>query len=276
MTEQEIQGFEIQQLLEAIFFRYGYDFRHYAAASLSRRILNRVAMSGLSCVADLTAKILRDSEVFELFLKDMSITVTEMFRDPYVFKKIREEVCLHLQTYPRINIWHAGCATGEEAYSMAILLKEEGLLDRCQIYATDYNNHSLSIAKKGIYPASQIKQYSQNYMASGAKASFADYYSAKYGLAKMDDSLKKNITFANHNLMKDQSFAQMHLILCRNVLIYFDPELKNRALDIFNQSLIHRCFLVLGDKETLDFSQVQDSFDVSSRKEKIYRKANVL
>ncbi len=276
MTHQEIQEFEIQQLLEAIFFRYGYDFRNYALASLQRRILNRVALSGLSCVAELTAKILHDSEVFELFLKDMSITVTEMFRDPHVFKKIREEVCQHLQTYPRINIWHAGCATGEEAYSMAILLKEEGLLDRTQIYATDYNNHSLAIAKKGIYPAAQIKQYTQNYLASGAKASFADYYSAKYGSAKIDESLKKHITFANHNLMKDQAFAQMHLILCRNVLIYFDPELKNKALDIFNQSLIHRCFLVLGDKETLDFSQVQDLFEVSSRKEKIYRKANVL
>jgi len=233
-------------------------------------------LSGLSCVAELTAKILHDSHMFDLFLKDMSITVTEMFRDPHVFKKIREEVCLHLKTYPRINIWHAGCATGEEAYSMAILLKEEGLLDRTQIYATDYNNHSLAIAEKGIYPAAQIKQYTQNYLASGAKASFADYYTAKYDLAKMDDSLKDNITFANHNLMKDQSFAQMHLILCRNVLIYFDPELKNQVLDVFNQSLIHRCFLVLGDKETLDFSQLQDSFDLTSRKEKIYRKSNVL
>ena len=276
MTQQETQDFEIKQLLEAIFFRYGYDFRNYALASLQRRILNRVALSGLSCVAELTAKILHDSHMFDLFLKDMSITVTEMFRDPHVFKKIREEVCLHLKTYPRINIWHAGCATGEEAYSMAILLKEEGLLDRTQIYATDYNNHSLAIAEKGIYPAAQIKQYTQNYLASGAKASFADYYTAKYDLAKMDDSLKENITFANHNLMKDQAFAQMHLILCRNVLIYFDPELKNQVLDVFNQSLIHRCFLVLGDKETLDFSQLQDSFDLTSRKEKIYRKSNVL
>jgi len=276
MTQQDTQDFEIKQLLEAIFFRYGYDFRNYALASLQRRILNRVALSGLSCVAELTAKILHDSHMFDLFLKDMSITVTEMFRDPHVFKKIREEVCLHLKTYPRINIWHAGCATGEEAYSMAILLKEEGLLDRTQIYATDYNNHSLAIAEKGIYPAAQIKQYTQNYLASGAKASFADYYTAKYDLAKMDDSLKDNITFANHNLMKDQAFAQMHLILCRNVLIYFDPELKNQVLDVFNQSLIHRCFLVLGDKETLDFSQLQDSFDLTSRKEKIYRKSNVL
>ncbi len=276
MTQKALQEFEISQLLEAIFFRYGYDFRKYALSSLRRRILNRVALSGFSCVAELTAKLLHDSDVFELFLKDMSITVTEMFRDPHVFKKIREEVCLHLKTYPRINIWHAGCATGEEAYSMAILLKEEGLLDRTQIYATDYNNHSLAIAKKGIYPAAQIKQYTQNYLASGAKASFADYYSAKYGSAKMNESLKKNITFANHNLMKDQAFAQMHLILCRNVLIYFDPELKNRVLDVFNQSLIHRCYLVLGDKENLDFSQLQDSFEMSSRKEKIYRKNNVL
>ncbi len=276
MTQEALQKFEINQLLEAIYFRYGYDFRNYAAASLHRRILSRVALSGLSCVAELTANILHDSEVFGLFLKDMSITVTEMFRDPSVFKEIREQVCCHLETYPRINIWHAGCATGEEAYSMAILLQEEGLLERCQIYATDYNNHSLAIAKKGIYPAQQIKRDTKNYLASGAKASFADYYSAKYDSAKMDESLKKNITFANHNLMKDQAFAQMHLILCRNVLIYFDSDLKNKVLDVFNQSLIHRCFLVLGDKETLDFSQVQGSFDVFNRKQKIYRKINVI
>ena len=276
MTTNETLEFEIAQLLEAIHFRYGYDFKNYAQASLQRRVLNRVALSNLSCVSDLTAKILHDEAFFELFLKDMSITVTEMFRDPHVFKAIRQQVVQHLKTYPRINIWHAGCATGEEVYSMAILLKEEGLLDRAQIYATDYNNHSLEIARKGIYPAKHIKLYTQNYLASGAKASFADYYSAKYDSAKIDESLKKNITFANHNLMKDQVFAQMHLILCRNVLIYFDKTLQDKVLNLFQESLMHKCYLVLGDKESLEFSRVKPSFEESYQKEKIYRKKNVL
>jgi chemotaxis protein methyltransferase CheR len=276
MTTKETQDFEITQLLEAIFFRYGYDFRNYARASLERRITNRVSLSGLGSVSEMIPRIMHDPDFFDLFLKDMSITVTEMFRDPYVFKKIRQDVCIHLRTYPRINIWHAGCATGEEVYSMAILLKEEGLLERTRIYATDYNNHSLAVAKKGIYPAENIKLFTKNYIASGAKASFADYYKANYGSAKIDESLKKNITFANHNLMKDQAFAQMHMILCRNVLIYFDNELQSRALNLFEDSLIHRCFLVLGNKESLDFSDVKDLFEPSGEREKIYRKKNVL
>jgi len=271
MKQIETLEFEINQLLDAILFRYGYDFRNYARASLERRVLNRVQLSGLKSVSEMLPKIMHDPEFFDLFLKDMSITVTEMFRDPYVFKKIRESVFAQLKTYSRVNIWHAGCATGEEVYSMAIMLKEEGLLNRTQIYATDFNNHSLSIAEKGIYPAEKIKLFTGNYLAAGGKASFADYYQAKYENAKITDSLKQHITFANHNLIKDQVFAQMHLVMCRNVLIYFDQKLQNRVLNLFKQSLIHRGYLVLGDKESLDFTSVNKAFERYSFKERIYR-----
>ncbi len=272
MNKKETQDFEINQLLDAIFFRYGYDFRNYARASMERRILNRVNLTELDSVSEMIPKIMHDPAFFDLFLSDMSITVTEMFRDPYVFKEIRESICVHLETYPRINVWHVGCATGEEVYSMAILLEEEGLLKRTRIYATDFNNHSLKIAEKGIYPAERIKLFTKNYIAAGGKASFAEYYQAKYETAKIKEFLKERITFANHNLMRDKVFAEMHLILCRNVLIYFDKELQNRVLNLFKGSLIHRGFFILGNKETLNFTNVENSFEKHSKKERIYRK----
>ncbi len=272
MNKKETQDFEINQLLDAIFFRYGYDFRNYARASMERRILNRVNLTELDSVSEMIPKIMHDPAFFDLFLRDMSITVTEMFRDPYVFKEIRESICVHLETYPRINVWHVGCATGEEVYSMAILLEEEGLLKRTRIYATDFNNHSLKIAEKGIYPAERIKLFTKNYIAAGGKASFAEYYQAKYETAKIKEFLKERITFANHNLMRDKVFAEMHLILCRNVLIYFDKELQNRVLNLFKGSLIHRGFFILGNKETLNFTNVENSFEKHSKKERIYRK----
>ncbi len=272
MNKQEIQDFSIDQLLEAISFRYGYDFRNYSRASLERRILNRIAVSELGSVSDMIPKIMHDPLFFELFLKDLSITVTEMFRDPYVFKKLREQVCGHLKTYPRINIWHAGCSTGEEVYSTAIIMEEEGLLQRVQIYATDFNNHSLAIASDGIYPADKVPQFTKNYQASGGTASFADYYQAKYGSAKMKESLKEKITFANHNLVSDECFAEMHLIVCRNVLIYFNNQLQDRVLNLFVNSLVPRGFILLGNKETVDFTSVTSALDVFSGKERIYRK----
>jgi len=273
LNKVETLEFEVNMLLEAILFRYGYDFRHYARASLERRVLNRVQLSGLDNISEMIPLIMHDPNFFNLFLKDMSITVTEMFRDPFVFKQIRDSVFTQLKTYSRVNIWHAGCATGEEVYSMAIMLKEEGLLKRTQIYATDFNNHSLEIAAKGIYPAAKMKLFTENYLNSGGKNSFADYYQAKYECAKLTESLKEHITFANHNLIKDQVFAQMHLVMCRNVLIYFDQNLQNRVLDLFKQSLIHRGFLILGDKESLDFSIVNDSFDKYQYPERIYRRS---
>jgi len=270
----EIEDFEINLLLQAVLFRYGYDFHHYARASITRRINNCMRKTALNNISDLIAKILHEVDFFELFLKEMSVTVTEMFRDPKVFNTLRQQVFTQLKTYSRVNIWHAGCATGEEVYSVAIMLKEEGLLSRCRIYATDFNNHSLNIAEEAIYPAEKMAGFTHNYLLSGGKASFADYYQAKHSHAKMHSSLKEHITFANHNLMKDQSFAKMHLIICRNVLIYFDQVLQNQVLNIFQQSLLHRGYLLLGDKESLDFSEQSKNFICIAKKEKIYQKIN--
>ncbi len=263
---------EIDCLLSAITERYGYDFRNYARASLKRRIQNCVVISDCKQISDLIPKVLHDKKYFSEFLNNMSVTVTEMFRDPLIFKSIRENIVPKLKTYSRINIWHAGCATGEEVYSMAILLQEEGLLDRTQIYATDFNAKSLATAKAGIYPAENIQLYTKNYIKAGGKQSFSDYYWANYESAKMNDSLRDKITFVNHNLMGDEVFAEMHLVLCRNVLIYFDKVLQDRALNLFSDSLTTRGFLVLGDKETIKFSSINDDFDAVDLQLRMYRK----
>jgi len=272
MKDKKLENFEIDIFLEAIFQRYGYDFRDYARASLKRRIENRLTLSGLKHVSEMIPKILYEKRFFEEFLNDMSITVTGMFRNPAVFKAIREQVIPKLSTYSRINIWHVGCATGEEVYSMAILLEEEGLLDKTRIYATDYNNRSLEQAKKGIYPADMMKQYTENYLQSGGRNSFSDYYWANYDSVKIKESFKDKITFAHHNLMQDRAFAEMHLIMCRNVLIYFDKPLQNKVLKLLRDSLIHRGFLVLGDKESISFTDVCDDFTESDGRLRIYRK----
>ncbi|MDP2560908.1 protein-glutamate O-methyltransferase CheR [Psychrobium sp. 1_MG-2023] len=271
-SKNELWVFEVDLLLEAIFFRYGYDFRHYSRASLERRVENRLALSDLSSPSEMITKVLHEPAFFELFLKDMSITVTDMFRDPHVFRVIREVVFKQLRTYSRVNIWHAGCATGEEVYSMAIMLHEEGLLKRTRIYATDYNNRSLEVAQQGIYPVEKMQEFTANYHEAGGKGSLADYYQAKYEYAKINDIFNASITFANHNLVKDQVFAQMNLIVCRNVLIYFDQHLQDQVLTLFANSLVHRGYLVLGDKETLALSKVQDEFECVSYEQRIYRK----
>lgn len=272
MEYKQLEAFEIDCLLGAILLRYGYDFRNYAQASLKRRIHNRLALSNMEHVSEMIPRILYDENYFSEFLCDMSITVTEMFRNPEVFKFIREQVVDKLRTYSRINIWNVGCATGEEAYSMAIILAEEGLLNNTQIYATDYDNQSLAVAKTGIYPANVMQQYTQNYLKAGGRHSFSDYYQARYESAKMKKSLREKITFANHNLMQDGSFAEMHLILCRNVLIYFNQTLQNSVLSLLRDSLVHHGYLVLGDKETLDFSSVANDFEAVDKKRRIYRK----
>ncbi|WP_211235844.1 CheR family methyltransferase [Psychromonas aquimarina] len=272
MEDKQLQAFEIDCLLEAILLRYGYDFRNYARASLKRRIHNRLALSNLRHVSEMIPLILYDESFFSAFLGDMSITVTEMFRNPEVFKFIREQVTAKLRTYSRVNIWNVGCATGEEAYSMAIILEEEGLLDKTHIYATDYDNQALEAAKTGIYPVNVMQQYTENYLKAGGRRSFSDYYQARYESAKMKNSLRDKITFAHHNLMRDGSFAEMHLILCRNVLIYFDQTLQNSVLTLLRNSMVHRGYLVLGDKETLGFSAVENDFESVDDKRRIYRK----
>lgn len=275
MEQPDVENLEIDLLLEGILHRYGYDFRGYARASLKRRLIHRLHQIPLNHISEMIPRILYDREFFDQLLKDMSITVTEMFRDPPFFRAVRETIVSILKTYPYVKIWHAGCATGEEVYSMAILLKEEGLYDKTQIYATDFNNEALHIAEEGIYPIRQIKKSTLNYNKSNGKGCFSDYYHVKYTAAKIDHSLKKQIMFANHNLVTDGVFNEMNLIVCRNVLIYFGKELQNRVLSLLCQSLCHRGYLCLGSKETLAFSDVEDQFETIHKPERIFRKTTL-
>ncbi len=272
MSESDIENIEIQLLVEAIKSCYGYDFRHYARASLKRRILQGVSKSGVKTISDMIPRLIHDPKFFSFLLTDFSIVVTEMFRDPKFYVMMRKKVMPVLKSYPFIKIWHAGCASGEEVYSMAVMLKEEGLYDRAQIYATDFNDVALKMAKDGIYPMKNIKKYTSNYQKSGGKASLADYYHGKYDSVIMNKSLKKNIVFANHNLATDEVFGEINLILCRNVLIYFDRTLQNRVFGLFKDSLCHNGFLCLGNRESLLFSNIQDDFIDFSKNEKIYQR----
>ncbi len=272
MKNKSIEPIEIDLLLEAVFRRYGYDFRSYARVSIERRI--RQFMSGEGCVSvsEMIPKVLHDKEFFSRLSRYFSISVTEMFRDPFVFLSIRETVIPLLRTWPHFKVWHAGCATGEEVYSLAILLKEEGIYDRATIYATDFNDESLEFARNGVYKISDMKEATRNYQQAGGKKSFSEYYHAKYDAAAMDGSLKERITFANHNLSADGEFGEMHIVFCRNVLIYFNRELKNRALGIFTESLVHGGILCLGTKEDIQFTDVGNLYKVLDAKAKIYKK----
>ena len=270
------QKIEIKLLLEAINMKYGYDFRNYSSAHVKRRILHRMSVAGLANIAEMQHKVLYDQEFLNIVLSDLSINVTEMFRDPSFYSAFRKTVVPILKTYPFIRIWHAGCSTGEEVYSMAILLKEEGLYDRTQIYATDFNKIVLQKAKEGIYPIENIKEYTHNYQQSGGKSSFADYYMAQYDSVIFEPALKKKITFAEHNLVTDGVFGEMHVIVCRNVLIYFNKELQNNVIKLFSDSISKGCFLCLGSKESLDFSTSSEGFENFVIKEKIYRKKYLL
>jgi chemotaxis protein methyltransferase CheR len=272
MNEKELKKFEIELLLESIHRRHGYDFRNYSRASLMRRVACLMGKIGVDHISDVIPRILHDDKVFDDLLREMSITVTEMFRDPSFYASIRENVIPYLRSYPLVKIWHAGCATGEEVYSMAIMLKEEGLYDRVQIYATDFNNEAIDKAREGIYPLGKMKKFMANHNKTAPKGSFSEYYHAKYNRAKMSDSLKENITFANHNLVTDGVFGEMNVIVCRNVLIYFDKDLQNRALKLFRDSLCNRGFLCLGSKESLQFTDIAQEFEDVSKKERIFRK----
>lgn len=271
-SSDQTEDIEIELLLEGVYRRFGYDFRGYNRAHVKRRLLHRLASLGLSSVSQLQHKILHDDLFFQVILRDLSINVTEMYRDPTFYKKLRTEVIPLLKTYPYLKVWHAGCSTGEEVYSVAILLLEEGLLDRTQIYATDFNPQVLEVAKKGIYPVSRIKEYTYNYQVAGGKHSFSNYYTARYDSVIFDLDLKKNIVFAEHNLVTDHVFAEVNLIICRNVLIYFNKQLQNRVVKLFTESLVKGGYLGLGSKENLMFTEVFDAFEVVDSKEKIYQK----
>lgn len=272
ISMQEIEDIEINLLTEAIYHKYGYDFREYSYPSLRRRVINYLDKSKFRYVSEIIPELLRSDTLFEDFTCSLSVSVTEMFRDPWVYKKIREEVVPLLRSFPRINIWHAGCCTGEEVYSFAILLKEEGLYDRSTIYATDINSKVLKIAESGIFPIAQITKGTENYLKTGGVNNFSDYYHAKYGNAIIDKALKKNITFSTHNLVHDGVFNQMHLIVCRNVLIYFTKNLQDRVFDTFNESLIHNGILILGTKESLNYTQIKSNYQELSKKMRIYKK----
>ena len=268
----ELEQIEIELLLEGIYQHYGFDFRSYAYASMRRRLWKRIEAEGLNTISALQDRVLHDSDLMERLLLDLSINVTAMFRDPGFYRVFREQVVPTLRTYPFIRIWHAGCATGEEVYSMAILLEEEGLYERSRIYATDINEVVLQKAKSGILPLDRMQEYTENYIVAGGKRSFSDYYIAKYDGALFAPSLTKNVVFSQHNLVTDRSFSEFNVILCRNVLIYFDKTLQARVLTLFYDSLAMFGVLALGSKESLRFSPYEECYEQINGPEKLYRK----
>jgi len=263
---------ELKLLIEAVYLKYHYDFRGYAAASLKRRA--RAAMSAFGCatLSQLQDRILHDPDAFPRLLDYLTVQVSEMFRDPHYFLALRRHVVPLLRTYPSLKVWVAGCGMGEEVYSLAILLREEGLLERSLIYATDINAGALAKAEAGVYEADRIPGFSDNYRKAGARSSLADYYTAAYGGAVFDRSLIKHVVFSDHSLATDSVFAEVQLVSCRNVLIYFNRELQDRALGLFHESLCHRGFLGLGSKESLDFSAYAGHFEALNRPERVFRK----
>ena len=265
---------EIRLLMEAIYLKYSYDFRDYTGASQKRRVAYALSQLELPNIAALQDRVLHDPAVFAQLLQFLTIPVSEMFRDPPYFLALRQQVVPVLHTYPSVKIWVAGCSTGEEAWSMAILLREEGLLKRAQIYATDINPASIEKARQGIFPLEAVKGYTANYQRAGGSSAFSDYYTAAYGAAKFDPSLCADVIFADHSLATDSVFAETQLVSCRNVLIYFNRNLQDRALGLFHESLCHRGFLGLGSKESIDFSAYATRFDTLAKAERIFRKAS--
>jgi len=272
LLNTEADRIELLLLLEAIALRYGYDFKGYAMATVQRRLSQFVLDTGLSTYADVTSRILRDQSFFHLLLPCFSVSVTSLFRDPAFYRALYEKVIPVLRSWPHVKAWHAGCATGEEVYSHAMLLKEAGLLEKSTLYATDISQPALDTAKAGIYSLGVIRKGTENYAETGAAAVLSDHYHARYNAAIMDQSLRARIMFARHNLAMDASFGEMQVIVCRNVLIYFNDELQNKVLKLFLDSLENGGYLCLGDKESLTFSSVVDHFEVIDENARIYRK----
>jgi len=270
--DKQLERIEIELLLEGIFRQYGFDFRAYAYSSIRRRIWKRITAEHLENVSALQERVLHDPRMMERLLLDLSVNVTAMFRDPGFYAAFRAEVIPLLRTYPFIRIWHAGCSTGEEVYSMAILLQEEGLYDRSRLYATDINEVVLQQAKAGIFPLERMQEYTENYIRAGGKRSFSEYYTAKYDGALFTPTLRQNVVFSQHNLVTDRSFSEFNVVLCRNVLIYFDKTLQKRVHGLFYESLVNFGILCLGSKESLKFSEYEECYEQVSKMEKIYRK----
>jgi chemotaxis protein methyltransferase CheR len=266
---------EFRLLIEAIYQVYHYDFRGYAAASLKRRL--RTALVNFECqtLSQLQDRLINEPGFFGALLNFLTVPVSEMFRDPGYFRAIRDQVVPFLRTYPSIKVWVAGCSTGEEVYSLAILLREEGLLERTLIYATDINPQTLAKAEAGVYDVERIAAFTDSHQRSGARSSLSDYYVAAYGRAVFDKSLRRRIVFSDHSLATDSVFAEVQLVSCRNVLIYFNRELQDRALRLFREALCRKGFLGIGSKESLRFSAQSEAFDDFVREERIFQKRDV-
>lgn len=270
-----ISDIELNLLVEAIYHSYHYDFRGYARASLRRRLAAALHHFGCATLSQLQGRVLHEPAVFGGLLEYLTVQVSEMFRDPGYFLALREKVVPLLRTYPSLKIWIAGCSTGEEAYSMAILLREEGLLERSLIYATDINPNALRKAEAGIYDAAKVPDYTENHRRSGGRSSLSDYYSAAYDRVILDKSLRRHIVFSDHSLATDSVFAEVQLVSCRNVLIYFDRELQSRALDLFHEALCRKGFLGIGLRESLRFSSHADAFVEIAREDRVYQKVDL-
>ncbi len=272
--QPSLEDIEIQLLLEGVYRYYGYDFRNYAPSSLRRRVRSVLQSEGLETVSQLQARVLHDRATLDRMLLGLTVNVTSMFRDPSFYVAFRNLVVPILRTYPFIRIWHAGCSTGEEVYSMAILLQEEEIYHRCRIYATDTNERVLQAARNGIFPLSQMQEYTQQYLQAGGKKAFSQYYTAAYENAIFRSSLRENVVFSQHNLVTDGSFNEFNVILCRNVLIYFDRSLQSRVHQLFYNSLCSFGILGLGRQETIRFTSYADQYAELSKLEKLYRRMN--
>lgn len=273
--EEEREKIEIALLLEGLYRLYGFDFRNYAYPSMRRRIWHRVHAERLDTVSGLLERMLHDRSCMERLVSDLTIHVTEMFRDPSLFAAFRQRIVPLLRELPAIRIWHAGCSTGEEVYSAAIVLEEEGLLERTRFYATDISEDVLQRAEQACYPLKKMRDYTRNYMLAGGQDEFSRYYSASEDTATLHSFIRRNIVFAQHNLAVDRSFNEFHVIFCRNVLIYFDTALQNRVHELIYESLSPSGILVLGHKESLTFTCRADAYETLDGKEKIYRKVRV-
>jgi chemotaxis protein methyltransferase CheR len=269
---EDLSRNQIKELLEEMYDKYGYDFRDYNTAHIKRRMRNRMILSQINTFREFGNKVLKESNFAALLLKDLSIQVTEMFRDPSFYQALRSTVIPLLRTYSFFKVWHAGTATGEEVYSLAILLKEENLYDKCLIYATDFNQQALDRGKEGIYSDEKIQENIRNYRLSGGEGSLNDHFIYKYNKIIMNAELRKNIVWANHNLVTDSVFAEVNLILCRNVMIYFNRELQDKVHLLFLESLVNGGFLCLGMKENLQFTEVKERYTALDLKNKIFKK----
>lgn len=272
LPDIELKRIEVDLFVSALKRRYGFDFSQYAPASLTRRVRQLMHVHHCDSISALTARLLHKADFVTQVIEGLSVPVSEMFRDPLMFRALREQVLPLLASYPRINVWQAGCAYGQEVYSLAILLEEAGLYERSHIFATDFNPSALKRAHEGIYPAKDAQLWSRNYIEAGGSQSLSSYYNARYDFIRLHERLRKNITFTNHNLVTDKVFCEAHLVLCRNVLIYFSNPLQDRTLALFRDSLVRGGYLCLGLRESLDFAPAAADFTAVDASQRLYRR----